>query len=52
MLRFKLRDKEEVKAELRRELEAKSERRGIIEADPRTEEEMVEGPLEGDTKRR
>ena len=34
--RFELRAKEDVDAELRRSLEAKSERRGIIKAEVRT----------------
>ena len=37
---FKIRDKKEVKAEIRRSLEAKVGRRGIIEGEARTGEEM------------
>ena len=39
-LRFNLRANGGVKAELRRELENKAERRGTIEAEARTEEEV------------
>ena len=38
--------------ELRRDLEAEVERRGIIEADVRTGDEMAEDSLEGETRRR
>ena len=38
--------------ELRRALEAKAERRGIIKAEARTREEMAEEALEGETRRR
>ena len=48
---LQLRDKGEVKAELRRALESKAERRGTIEADVRTGMEMAEKSLEGDTRR-
>ena len=51
-LRFKLRAKGEINAELRRELEAEAKRKGIIEAEVRTREKMKEEALEGDTMRR
>ena len=50
--RFKIRAKGEVDVELMRALDAKSERRGILEAEARTREQMAEEALEGDTKRR
>ena len=45
--RFNLKDKGEIKAELRRALEAEAERRGIIESEASTGEEIVEEALEG-----
>ena len=50
--RFKIRAKGEVKAELRRALEAETESMGIIENDERTGYEMAEEALEGKTRRR
>ena len=45
--RFELRAKGEADVNLRRELEAYCERKGIIEAEARTQEEMKEKALEG-----
>ena len=50
--RFKLRDNDEVEADIRRALEDNAERRGKIEAEARTGDEMVEEALEGETRRR
>ena len=50
-LRFKIRAKGEFDSELRRELEAEVERRGIIKADDKTGEEMAEDALDGKTRR-
>ena len=41
-----------VEEDLRRDMEADAERRGIIEADASNGEEMAEEALEGDTRRR
>ena len=50
-LRFKIRAKGEFDSELRRELEAEVERRGIIKADDKTGEVMAEDALDGKTRR-
>ena len=47
-----LRDKGGVKADLRRVLEAKAKRMGVIKAEARTREEMAEEALYGETRRR
>ena len=49
---FDLRAKGKVKAELRRALEVEAERRGIIEAEVITGDEMAEEELERETRRR